>query len=199
MIETTTTGERLALVFHEILIERLEDQARWREAKADDWPGDPRNQNCAEALWTAADVVRQFEPHELPAVRSFVAFARLLEREGIGGDPWALADGSFIAGRFHFDGHRRDVAYVDVIGCLNEMFRQSLTGYADALEIEEVTPGLRRYFKAHGVPLDEDEGSRLVVGPAHALRGGLAAAESAPGRMAACVCPTTLRRNEGRT
>jgi hypothetical protein len=158
MIETTTTGERLALVFHEILIERLEDQARWREAKADDWPGDPRNRNCAEALWTAADVVRQFEPHELPAVRSFVAFARLLESEGIGGDPWGLVDGSFIAGRFHFDNHRRSVTYVDVVGCLNDIFRRSLREYGEALEIEEVTPRLCRYFETHGVRFDEDDG-----------------------------------------
>jgi hypothetical protein len=154
VIETTLKAERLELFFYDTLVERLEEQAMWREAKAEECLEDSRNRNSAEALWTGARIVGQFEPHDLPAVRSFVEFARVLEGEDGFDDPTELVRGSFVASRFHFDTQRRDVTYAEVVDCLNDMFRQSVKACRDGLDIEVAVPELLMSFDTFGVPLE---------------------------------------------
>jgi hypothetical protein len=150
----------LAREYRPLLVEMLEDVARWREHKASVFPDDERNARCAAALRAAAEYVDTLpDDHD-----GLIPFARLhVEIEDNG---WAslppremLGDKSRVAGRFFFDKRSDQPGQRDFDHLLDEMYTEQLEQWREGIEQSNDQPRgtLVSFFEGEGVPLWAEE------------------------------------------
>jgi hypothetical protein len=146
--------------YRELLADLFTQTAQWRREKAELYPDDVRNVNCATALEAAAEYVRGL-PDDYRSLQPFLEFDRQIYAwRGLA--PIELfVSSSDAAARFRFD--RANVAPTprdfDVLTA--RIYAELLEGWREAIQDGEQPPAsLARLFDEHGVPLwDDDEDS----------------------------------------
>jgi len=147
--------------YRDWIAEMLESQSSWRARKAEEWPDDSRNARSSAALSAAAKFVRDMDP-EHPAVRQFAELGKVLDAEGLNGDPETIT-ATYAAGRFFFGREPAQPSSAHFERLLDDMFAETLESWA-ASEMnsgEELPPLVVAYVEAHGFTVtrwnDEDD------------------------------------------
>jgi hypothetical protein len=154
--------QRVAGEYRDLLIDHLEQTARWREDVAERFPDDPRNTNCALALRDAADYVRGLGEDAKPLQPYLDFHDELSTWATFGDDPPSILDfgDGFPASRFFFSVRLGNPTPRDFDRLLNDIHTQMLNQWREALDEEGASQppsSLVDYFAGCGVPLWDDE------------------------------------------
>lgn len=148
-----------AETYRGILADHLDETARWREDKPEQFPEDARNARSAAALTAAAEYLRSIEdPVGNLAVRRYAEFDDELS-SWTSVDPVGLIDPGEVAGRFFFDNGQRQPTPHDFDALLLRVFDETLRSWREHIQdgIDQPPRSLVEFFRDNGVPLWEDE------------------------------------------
>jgi hypothetical protein len=160
-----------AATYRDLLADQYRDTSRWRLGKAQQFPGDHRNNRSAAALADAVDYVAGLQaPHENPALEAFAQFEAELNRfDGPHSAELVLSHCGHAASRFFFENEGQLPTRTDFDALLRASFQECLEAWGDYIEEATQPPPaeLVALFEDYGRPLwgddDNDEAPSTLL------------------------------------